>query len=193
MQWDPEHDPHPACEGLVYQFMNISLPELWRTKRDHALWIQGWLKEKTVAPFDRFAAWESRMLVSFPAVMLETYTKLQFDRNKEARVVSPSGTDWTFLVHVIRYEFLKLQLPAGTKQAIRDAALSMQLLDQMEREIIAWYNDNRTPSPNAVPRGKDTPEPDKDPYNDYYWFRQVAQLPEPSIDLMLARLRDFIE
>ena len=133
------------------------------------------------------------MYDDYADTMQELYDTLKFDRAQQARVVSPSGSDWTFLVYVIRYEFLKLQLPAGTKQAIRDAALSMQLLDQMEREIIAWYNDNRTPSPNAVPRGKDTPEPDKDPYNDYYWFRQVAQLPEPSIDLMLARLHDFIE
>jgi hypothetical protein len=43
-----------------------------------------------------------------------------------------------------------------------------------------------------VPR-KDTPEPDKNWDNTYYFYRQVAQLPEPSIDLMLARLREFIE
>ena len=190
MQWDPEHDPYGACEGLVYHFMNISLPELWRTKRDHALWIQGWLKdEKTVAPFDRFAAWESRMLVSFPAVMQETYTKLQFDRNKEARVVSPSGTDWTFLVHVIRYEFLKLQLAAGTRKPIADHALNMQLLHRIERELL---DSRRTPSPNGAPR-RDTPELEKEPDNRAYYRSLLARLPEHDIDLMLARLHDFIE
>ena len=130
------------------------------------------------------------MSVSFPEVMQETYAKLQFDRNKEARVVSPSGTDWTFLVHVIRYEFLKLQLAAGTRKPIADHALNMQLLHRIERELL---DNRRTPSPNAAPRGKDTPEPEKEPYNLTFWRNTVAQLPEPSIDLMLARLHDFIE
>jgi hypothetical protein len=193
MQWDPEHDPYGACEGLVYHLMNISLPELWRTKRDHALWIQGWLKDQqTVAPFDRFAAWESQMSVSFPEVMQETYTKLQFDRNKEARVVSPKGTDWTFLVYVIRYEFLKHQLASGIRQPIRDHALNMQLLDQIERYMTDNTTRHRTPSPNAAPR-RDTPELEKEPENTAYNRSLLARLPEPNIDSMLARLHYFIE
>ncbi len=173
--------------------MSRSLPELWRTKRDHASWIENWLTdEPRVAPFDRFAAWEDRMIVREPEVMQETYTNLQFDRNKEARVVSPSSTDWTFLVYVIRYEFLKFQLAAGTGQPIRDHALNMQLLDQIERYMTDNSTSRRTPSPNAAPR-RDTPEPEKDPYIEYFLKHSVAQLPEPSIDLMLARLHEFIE
>ncbi len=193
MQVDPEHDPYAACANILYHFMSISLPELWRTKPDHASWIENWLTdEPTVAPFDRFAAWEYQMSVSFPKVMQETYTNLQFDRNKEARVVSPSSTDWTFLVYVIRYEFLKHQLAAGTRQPIRDHALNMQLLDQIERYMTDNSTRHRTPSPNAVPR-KDTPELEKEPENTAYYRNLLARLPEPDIDLMLARLHDFIE
>jgi len=65
----------------------------------------------------------------------------------------------------------------------------MQLLDRIEREML---DTRRTPSPNAVPR-KDTPELEKEPENTAYYRSLLARLPEPSIDLMLARLREFIE
>ncbi len=99
-------------------------------------------------------------------------------------------------MYVIRYEFLKLPLAAGTKQQIRDRALSMRLLDEIER-VIMTQDRHRTPSPNAVPRGRDTPEPDKEPFNLTFWRNTVARLPEPDagpkIDFMLARLCDFID
>jgi hypothetical protein len=100
-----------------------------------------------------------------------------------------SGADWTFLVYVIRYEFLKLQLASGTRKPITDHALNMQLLDRIEREML---DTRRTPSPNAAPR-RDTPELEKEPNNNAYFRSLVVRLPEPDIDLMLTRLHDFIE
>ena len=185
-------DSISECGDLLYKFMSVSLPELWRTKPDQVLLIQDWCRdETTVAPFDRFARWEITMSQGFAPIMQETYTTLGFDRAQQAHVVSPRNTDWTFLVYVIRYEFLKLPLAAGTKQPIREHALSMQLLDEIER-VIMTQDRHRTPSPNAVPR-KDTPEPEKKE-NHRTWVKNlVARLPESSIDLMLARLNDFIE
>jgi hypothetical protein len=98
--------------------------------------------------------------------------------------VSPSGTDWTFLVHVIRYMFLPL-VSEDTKELFEERDLSIQLLDDMEQELIKMRP--RTPPPHAKRRGRETPEPDRGPYNDYFWRRR------PRFDAMLARLRDFIE
>jgi hypothetical protein len=190
MQVDPQHDRYAACAGLLYQFMNISLPELWRTKPAQFSWIKDCrTDEETVAPFDRFVRWESLMSQMFAPTMQETYTTLGFDRAQQAQIVSRSGADWTFLVYVIRYEFLKLQLASGTRKPITDHALNMQLLDRIEREML---DTRRTPSPNAAPR-RDTPELEKEPNNNAYFRSLVVRLPEPDIDLMLTRLHDFIE
>ena len=185
MQVDSEHDRYAKCAALLNNFMNISLPDLWKEKPDQILFIQGWNKDKeTVGPFDRFAGWESTMREIFPDIMKETYRQLGFFRGIVPPVVSPSGTDWTFLVHVIRYMFLQL-VSEDTKELFEERDLSIQLLDDMEQELIKMRP--RTPPPHTKRRGRDTPEPDKDPYNDHFWRRR------PRIDAMLARLRDFIE
>jgi hypothetical protein len=165
--------------------MNISLPELWKEKPDQILFIQGWNKDsETVAPFDRFAKWESEMCMISPDLMRLTRTQLMFFRGRVPSVESPSGTNWTFLVHVIKYMFLPL-VSEDKKEDFENRALSIQLLDQMEQELIKMRP--RTPPPHTERRGRDTPEPDKGPYNDYFWMRG------PTINTMLARLRDFIE
>jgi hypothetical protein len=185
MPVDSEHDKYAKCAALLNNFMNISLPELWKEKPDQILFIQGWNKDKeTVAPFDRFAGWESTMSVIFPEIMKETYRQLRFYRGIVPSVVSPSGTNWTFLVHVIRYMFLPL-VSEDTKELFEERELSIELLDDMEQELIKMRP--RTPPPHTKRRGRDTPEPDKDPYNDHFWRRR------PRFGAMLARLRDFIE
>jgi hypothetical protein len=171
--------------------MNISLPDLWKQKPDQILYIQGWNKDKeTVAPFDRFAEWESTMRMTAPKLMIQTCRQLMFFRGAVPIVVSPSGTDWTFLVHVIQYMFLPL-VSKDTKESFKERDLSIQLLDEMEQELIKTERSNtersRTPPPHTKRRGRDTPEPDKDPFNDHFWRRR------PRFDAMLARLRDFIE
>jgi hypothetical protein len=184
-------DKHAKCAALLDNFMNISLPELWKEKPDQILFIQGWNEDKeTVAPFDRFARWESTMRHISPEIMIWTCRQLGFFRGIVPPVVSPSGTDWTFLVHVIRYMFLPL-VSEDTKELFEERELSMKLLDDMEQELINTERSNtersKTPPPHAERRGRDTPEPDKDPYSDHFWRRR------PRFDAMLARLRDFIE
>ncbi len=77
MQVDSEHDRYAKCATLLNNFMNISLPELWKEKPDQILFIQGWNEDKeTVAPFDRFAKWESRMREIFPEIMIWTCRQL---------------------------------------------------------------------------------------------------------------------
>ena len=179
-------DKHAKCAALLNNFMNISLPELWQKKPDQFLLIQGWNKDKeTVGPFDRFAAWESYMSQYWREIMQETYRQLRFYRGIVPSVVSPSGNDWTFLVHVIRYMFLPL-VSEDTKELFEERDLSIQLLDDMEQELINTER-SRTPPPHTKRRGRDTNEPDTGPYNDHFWRRR------PRIDAMLARLRDFIE
>jgi hypothetical protein len=147
--------------------------------------IQGWNQDgETVAPFDRFAKWESDMYMIDQDLMIQTCRQLMFFRGIVPSVVSPSGNDWTFLVHVIRYMFLPL-VSEDTKELFEERDLSIQLLDDMEQELIKMRP--RTPPPHTKRRGRDTPEPDKDPYNDHFWRRR------PRFDAMLARLRDFIE
>ena len=166
--------------------LSYLLTELWKEKPDQILLIQAWNNDKdTVAPFDRFAAWESMMAGFFPDIMRQTCRQLQFYRGIVPSVVSPSGTNWTFLVHVIRYMFLPL-VSKDIKELFEESDLSIQLLDEMEQELIESER-SRTPPPHAERRGADTPEPDRGPYNKYFWGRG------PPITAMLARLRDFIE
>ena len=119
-----------------------------------------------------------------PDLMRQTRTQVLFFRGTVPSVVSPNGTNWTFLVHVIKYMFLPL-VSGDKKEDFENRALSIQLLDQMEQELIKMRP--RTPPPHAERRGRDTPEPDKGPYNDYFWMRG------PTVPGMLARLREFIE
>ena len=180
MQVDSEHDRYANCAALLNNFMNMSLPELWKEKPDQVLLIQGWNKDKeTVAPFDRFAGWESTMSVFWPDIMHQTCRQLGFFRGMVRRVVSPSGADWTFLVHVIRYMFLPL-VSEKTKELFLECDLSIELLDDIER-VINTQHRLRTPSPQrrgSERRGRDTPEPDKGPDNEDFWKRQAARLPE---------------
>jgi hypothetical protein len=174
MQVDSKHDGYAKCADLLNNFMNITLPDLW-SKRPEQILIQGWNEDsETVAPFDRFARWESNMHTTAPELMIQTCRQLMFFRGTVPRVVSPSGTDWTFLVHVIQCMFLPL-VSEDTKNDFENRALSIQLLDQMEQELIKMRP--RTPPPHAERRGRDTPEPDR----------------RPNVLFMLARLRDFIE
>jgi len=184
MQVDSKHDGYANCTDLLNTFMNITLPDLWR-KRPEQILIQGWNKDsETVAPFDRFAEWESRMRMIAPKLMIQTCRQLMFFRGTVPIVVSPSGTDWTFLVHVIEYMFERL-VSKDIKNDFENRKLSIQLLDQMEQELIKMRP--RTPPPHAERPGRDTPEPDKDPHNQYFWMGG------PTVQGMLARLRDFIE
>ncbi len=185
MQVDSKHDRYSNCADLLNNFMNISLPALWNQNQDQILFIQGWNNDnETVAPFDRFARWESEMCMSFPNLMYQTRKQLRFFRGTVSSVISPSGTNWTFLVHVIKYMFLPL-VSEDKKEDFENRALSIQLLDQMEQELIKMRP--RTPPPHTERPGRDTPEPDKGPYNDYFWMRG------PTVHGMLARLREFIE
>ncbi len=176
------------CTDLLNTFMNITLPDLWRNRPEQILiqgLIQGWNQDgETVAPFDRFAKWESDMYMIDQDLMIQTCRQLMFFRGIVPSVVSPNGTNWTFLVYVIKYMFLPL-VSEDKKEDFENRALSIQLLDQMEQELIKMRP--RTPPPHTERRGRDTPEPDKGPYNDYFWMRG------PTVPGMLARLRDFIE
>jgi hypothetical protein len=89
-----------------------------------------------------------------------------------------------------------LPLVSGdTKELFEERHMSIQLLDDIERVINT--QDRRSPSPHAERRGGDTPEPEKEPYNEYFWKHQVVPLPETDgthlVNIMLVRLRDFIE
>ncbi len=176
MEVDSEWCKYCECADLLWKFMDKTLPALWSKKTVELNLIKSWFVNLDKVPrFDNFCAWESCMNDDYPETMQELYDTLKFDRGKENRVQSPRGTDWTVLVFVIRYEYLKHQLEAGTRQAIRDHVLSMQLLDKIEQDLRTWTIDKRTSSPNAAPR-RDTPEPKR-----------------LKIDSMLARLRDFTE
>ena len=176
MEVDYEWCKYCECSSLLWKFMDETLPALWSKKTVELNLIKSWfLNLDKVSRFDNFCAWESCMNDDYPATMQELYDTLKFDRGKENHVASPKGTDWTFLVFVIRYEYLKFQLEAGTRQPIRDHVLNMLLLDKMEQDRRTWRIHKRTPSPNTAPR-RDTPEPKR-----------------LKIDWMLTRLRDFID
>ena len=172
--------------------MNDFLPTLWRNsktnKQEELDAIPRWCAdEETITALDRFAYWDSCMRDAFPETIQNLYEKLKFERDREANVASPSGpTDWTFTVYVIRFVLLCLLLPSHTKKSFEARPLSIQLLDDMEEEMIK-ADGRRTPPPHAERRGRDTPEPDKDPHNKYFWMGG------PTVQGMLARLRDFIE
>ncbi len=179
---------YPKCADLLDRFMKTSLPALWSKKKVELNLIKSYFETlEKVAPFDSFWSWESCMYEDYADTMQELYRELGFHRSVENRVVSPSGADWTFLVYVIRYMFSSL-VDKNTKEFFETKSLSIELLDQIEDEM----RRSSTPPPNAVPR-KDTPELEKEPENTAYYRSLLARLPEPSIDLMLARLHDFIE
>ena len=106
------------CTDLLNTFMSITLPDLWRNEPDQMRiqgLIQGWNKDsETVAPFDRFAKWESDMCNICPDLMRKTRSRLLYFKGVAPIVVSPNGTNWAFLVAVIKYMFL--QLVSGDKK-----------------------------------------------------------------------------
>jgi hypothetical protein len=167
---------YAECAYLLQNFMDEFLPTLWKNKREEVENIIIWREdEDTVTALDRFASWEVRMSDSFPETMQDLYNKLNFHRDRQETVPSPSGPhDWTFAVYVIRFTFMFL-LHISSRRSFEDRPLSIQLLDDMEEEMIK-ADGRRTPPPHAERRGRDTPEP------------KGAR----NLHLMLLRLRDFI-
>ncbi len=159
--------------------MDVFLPALWKrqNKREEVENLIIWREdEDTVTALDRFASWEVRMNESFPATMQDLYNKLNFHRDRQETVPSPSGPhDWTFTVYVIRFTFMHL-LSISSRRSFEARLLSIQLLDYMEEEMIK-ADGRRTPPPHTERRGRDTPEP------------KGAR----NLHLMLLRLRDFIQ
>ena len=122
--------------------MDNFLQTLWKnskTNRQEELEnIIRWCEdEETVSALVRFAYWDSVMRDAFPETMQDLYKKLEFDRDRQANVASPSAaadwgpTDWTFTVYVIRFYFLQL-LSRSQKEAFKSRPLSIELLDEME-------------------------------------------------------------
>jgi len=168
---------YAECAYLLQNFMDHFLPVLWKNKRAETENIISWCEnENTVTALDRFAKWAVIMSDSFPATMQSLYNKLNFKRDRQETVTSPSGPhDWTFTVYVIRFTFMHL-LNIPSRRSFEDRPLSIQLLDDMEEEMIK-ADGRRTPPPHAERRGRDTPEPKR----------------ARKLHLMLLRLRDFIE
>jgi len=146
-------------------------------KREEIESIICWCEdEDTVTALDRFASWEVGMSASFPATMQDLYNKLNFHRDRQETVPSPSGPhDWTFTVCVIRFTFMHL-LNKSSRDSFQARPLSIQLLNDIEEEMIKM-DGRRTPPSHAERRGRDTPPP------------KGAR----NLHLMLLRLRDFIE
>jgi hypothetical protein len=170
---------YPECGTLLTSFMDIFLPSLWmqsNVSRQRELEaIRGWCAdEENVAALDRFAAWGATMRGAHRAAMQDLYDKLEFHRDREARVESARGSDWTFTVHVIRFVFCHRLSPAA-KKSLMARALSTQLLDYIEEET-AQANGRRTPPPHQERRGRGTPGPQR-----------------IRVDRLLLRLCDFIE
>jgi len=198
MEVDYEWCKYCECSSLLWKFMDETLPALWSKKTVELNLIKSWfLNLDKVSRFDNFCAWESVMCDDYPGTMQELYDTLKFDRGKENHVASPKETDWTFLVFVIRYEFLKVELKSPErKNPLRDHALSMELLDKIEHELRA-DGEYKSPSPETAPRrvtrrdtGRDTPEDDREVDNTT-WLMSLEG--GQNVDLMLARLREFIE
>jgi hypothetical protein len=159
--------------------MDIFLPSLWRqsnvSRQEESESIRDWSAyEGNVAALDRFAAWDATMRDAHPATMQDLCARLEFHRDREARVESPRGCDWTFTVYVIRFVFCHRLSPAA-KKSFMARALSIQLLDYMEEET-AQANGRRTPPPHQERRGRGTPAPQK-----------------VRVDSLLLRLREFVE
>ena len=149
--------------------MDNFLQTLWKnskTNRQEELEnIIRWCEdEETVSALVRFAYWDSVMRDAFPETMQDLYDKLEFKTDRADRVASPSdpAEDWTFTVYVIRWVFLKLQLPSHTKTSFTARPLSIRLLDDMEIEM-SIPDRERTPSPHQQRRGRGTPEPERKP------------------------------
>ncbi len=157
--------------------MDVFLPILWKNKQEEKDCIIRWCDdEDTVPALDRFADWAVTMSDCFPATMQDLYNKLNFERDRQETIPSPSGPhDWTFTVWVIRFTFMHL-LSTNERRSFEARPLSIQLLDDMEEEMIK-ADGRRTPPPHAERRGRDTPPPKR----------------ARNLHLMLLRLRDFIE
>ena len=179
------------CVELLENFMRDFLPILWRNKEGEELdSIGAWgLDAETVGALDRFAYWDSGMRDIYPETMQDLYKKLEFDRDREANVASPSApadwgpTDWTFTVYVIRFVFLEL-LPPSQKDSFKSRPLSIQLLDSIEKLM----ERERTPSPHRERRGMHTPEPDKRTKELSSLLAQRVQ----SVDALLLQLKRCI-
>jgi hypothetical protein len=170
---------YPECASLLTSFMDIFLPSLWRqsnvSRQEELESIRYWCAgEQTVPALDRFADWDATMRDAHPATMQDLYARLEFHRDREVRVESARGSDWTFTVYVIRFVFCHRLSPVA-KKSFMARALSIQLLDYMEEET-AKANGRRTPPPHQERRGRGTPEPQK-----------------MRVDSLLLRLREFIE
>ena len=179
------------CAELLENFMRYFLPKLWADKKGEELdAIDGWgIDKATVGALDRFAYWDNGMRDVYGETMQKLYNKLEFDRDEEANVASPSApadwgpTDWTFTVYVIRFVFLEL-LPPSQKDSFKSRPLSIQLLDSIEN----FMNEERTPSPHRERRGMHTPEPDKRTKELSSLLAQRVQ----SIDALLLQLKRCI-
>jgi hypothetical protein len=149
--------------------MRDFLPNLWSNKaREELDAIDGWgIDEATVGALDRFAYWDNGMRDVYGETMQKLYNELEFDRDREANVASPSApadwgpTDWTFTVYVIRFVFLHL-LSRSKKETFESRPLSITLLDDMET-FMNTSDEERTPSPHRERWGRDTPESHKRP------------------------------
>ena len=139
------------CVELLENFMRDFLPILWRNKEGEELdSIGAWgIDAETVGALDRFAYWDSGMHDIYPETMQDLYKKLEFDRDRQANVASPSApadwgpTDWTFTVYVIRFVFLEL-LTRSEKDAFKSRPLSIALLDDMEEMMQKADDDKET-------------------------------------------------